>query len=247
MQDDKDVNEAQYEFPLSSALDWKARRIGQAQVPVIVIDSVLQRPAELVDYAAKEVSFDQGDNGNGGYPGIRAPAPLNYVSALVHAVDPLIRSIYALANVELANAECSFSIVTTPAYALHPLQCVPHIDTTYPLQFAILHFLCSDQYGGTAFYRQNLTQFEAVPENREAEYEAAKKLAAYRSGRIRKYVDFGDADYTQIDAFNAAFDRLLIYPSCLLHSGIIRDEKPLKADPLNGRLTANIFVTYVQK
>lgn len=247
MQDDKNVSEPQYEFPLSWALDWKARRIGREQVPVIVIDSVLQRPAELVDYASKEVAFDQAENGNGGYPGIRAPAPLNYVSALVHAVDPLIRSIYDLRNVELANAECSFSIVTTPAFALHPLQCVPHIDTTYPLQFALLHFLCSDQYDGTAFYRQNATQLEAVPENKELEYEAAKQLAAYRPGRTRSYVDSGDADYTQIDAFEAAFDRLLIYPSRLLHSGIIRDKKPLEADPRNGRLTANIFVTYVQK
>lgn len=246
-QDGNDVNEERYSFQLASALDWKARRIGLEQIPVIVIDGVLQCPAELVDYAATEVVFDQGDDGNGGYPGIRAPAPLNYVSSLVHALDPLIRSIYALPNVELANAECSFSMVTTPAESLHPLQCIPHIDTTYPLQFAILHFLCSDQYGGTAFYRQNVTQLEAVPENRESEYEAAKQFAAYRSGRKRNYVNSGDADYTQIDAFNAAFDRLLIYPSRLLHSGIIHDEKPLEADPRNGRLTANIFVTYEQK
>jgi hypothetical protein len=197
MQDDKNVNEAQYEFPLSSALDWKARRIGQGQVPVIVIDSVLQRPTELVDYAAKEVSFDQADIGNGGYPGIRAPAPLNYVSALVHAIDPLIRSIYALSNVELANAECSFSMVTTAAEALHPLQCIPHIDTAYPLQFAMLHFLCHDRYGGTAFYRQNATQLEAVPQSRETEYEAAKERAAHRPERARNYVDVDDADYSQ--------------------------------------------------
>jgi hypothetical protein len=235
-----------YSFALKPSIDWLVHRVGHQQTPVIVIDGVLQNPAELVDYAAEEVSFDQGDDGTGGYP-VRAPAPLNYVGSLVKTLDPLIRDVFALKNVALANAECSFSIVTTPRAALHPLQCIPHIDTTYPLQFAILHYLCADGFGGTAMYRQNATAIEIVTEAEYGDYQKSRETALVSNLRQRDYVGVQDADYSQIAAFEAAFDRVLIYPSNLLHSGIIPKEMPLIADPRRGRITSNIFVTYTQK
>jgi Family of unknown function (DUF6445) len=231
-------------FALRPTLDWSVHTIGSEQTPVLVIDGVLQHPEQLVDYAAQVVSFDMGDDGSGGYPGVRAPAPLNYVGDLVRTLDPLMRDVFGLGKASLANAECSFSIVTTARENLHPAQCIPHIDTTYPLQFAILHYLCNTSFGGTAFFRQNATEIERVTELNFERYDATKNMAQYRSDRARDYVDTQDSDYSQIAAFDAAFDRLLIYPSCILHSGIIHKGTPLIADPRLGRLTSNIFVTY---
>jgi len=55
----------------------------------------------------------------------------------------------------------------------------------------------------------------------------------------------GDTElYQQTAAFEAAFDRLLVYRSRSLHSGQIRSAEALSDDPRAGRLTANIFVNY---
>jgi hypothetical protein len=236
-----------YSFALRPTLDWSAQRVGHLQTPVILIDGVMQDPAALVDYAANEVTFDQKDDGSGAYPGVRAAAPLNYVGALVKALDPLMRDVFGLQNVALASAECSFCIVTTARSALHPLQCIPHIDTTYPLQFAILHYLCANRFGGTAMFRHDATGIETVTEALSSDYQRGKEAALSNSERRQDYFGAGDEDYTQIAAFEAAFDRVIIYPSNLLHSGIITQETPLIADPRLGRLTSNIFVTYTQK
>jgi hypothetical protein len=236
-----------HDFKLRPTLNWTVRRVGREQVPVITIDNVLQNPSDLVDYAAHEVAFKKLEDDAGGYPGVRAPAPLNYVHTLVTAVDPLIQNVFGLTNVSLANAECSFSIVTTPRDQLHPSQCVPHIDTTYPLQFALLHYLCGDRFGGTAFYRQKNTGFETIGENQKPAFDEAAQCALARPERVWGYVADQDPDYAQTAVFDAKFDRLLIYPSQVLHSGVIASETLLSADPCRGRLTANIFATYVQK
>ncbi len=235
-----------YTFPLRPTLDWNAKSIGQEGTKLIVIDGILQNPAELIDYAEHEVKFDGQDSGSGGYPGVRAAAPLNYVGALVHAVDPLIRQVFGLENVSLRHAECTLSMVNTPRGLLHPKQCIPHIDTTDPLQFALLHFLCGDDFGGTAFFRQNATGYERIDAAREARFEQAVQASLCRPERRRDYVGADDPDYERIDVFSAFFDRLLIYPSCVLHSGVIHPETRLSNDPRDGRLTSNIFLNYRQ-
>lgn len=233
-----------FAFPLLPSFDPQVHRVGKESTPVIVVDRVMQRPVELVRYACHDVAFDMLDDGTGKYPGVRAPAPLNYVAALVRALDPILRSTYKLAEATLVNAECTFSIVSTPRSRLHPLQCVPHIDTTYPLQFAILHFLCEQPFGGTAFFRQNLTGLEVVLHDCEADYLQGQRVALANPERRQDFVGDRDPDYTQMAEFGATFDRLLIYPSSLIHSGVIKADTPLTADPHLGRLTSNIFVTY---
>jgi hypothetical protein len=233
-----------YDFPLQPSLNWQVSEIGTEKTPVIVIDGVLQDPDALVDYAAKEVAFTEVIDERGGYPGVRAPAPLNYVGTFVKAVDSLIRDVYGLSNVALANAECSLSIVTTERSSLQPKQCLPHIDTSYPLQFAILHFLCDKPFGGTAFFRQNATGYERISPDRYETYEASLDISLARTGRMRDYIADDDPDYFKIASFDATFDRTLIYPSCILHSGIITQETIFSKDPRRGRLTSNIFVSY---
>jgi hypothetical protein len=239
--------EDKYSFDLNPDMAWAIVHIGQDKTPVITIENVLKKPSFLVDYAAIEVSFDLEDDVIGGYPGIRAAAPLNYVESLVKAVDPLIRDVFGLQNVNLAGAECSFCIVTTPRKALHPLQCIPHIDTTYPLQFAILHYLCPESFGGTAMFRQTATGIETVTEAVAEAYQRARDAVLISDPPQKDYVKIDDPHYSQIASFQAAFDRVIIYPSNLLHSGVITEAEPFDHSPRGGRLTSNIFVTYAQK
>jgi len=216
-------------------------RTGAEHLPIVRIDQLLAQPERLVDYAAQHGGFETvGDNY---YPGVRAAMPLDYVEGLVRALDPLIRSAFNPGAVRLARAECFFSIVTTEPSALAPAQTAPHIDTPDPLQFAAVHFLCGAQFGGTSLFRQNATGYEQVTPDRVAHWNA-ERIAALSTDRASAYMPRGDADYTEIAHCPAAFDRLLLYRSNQLHSGIIPADMPLDPEPRRGRLTATLFIGY---
>lgn len=228
-------------FTPSPAARAAVMRAGVEQLPIVRIDGLLADPHRLIDHAAQHAAFES-VAGNY-YPGVRAAMPLDYVDGLVRALDPLIRSAFAPGAVRLARAECFFSIVTTPPAALAPGQTAPHIDTTDPLQFAAVHFLCDEGFGGTSLYRQNATGFEQVTPDRAAAWDAAR-IAALSEDRTPGYMLRGDADYAEIAHCPAAFDRLLLYRSNQLHSGIIPAAMPLDPDPRRGRLTATLFIAY---
>ncbi|HEX8062062.1 MAG TPA: DUF6445 family protein [Allosphingosinicella sp.] len=234
-----------HDFALNPTPTASLHLIGREREPVMVLDGIMRRPEALVDYAASAVSFAPAGTPQGGYPGVRAPAPLNYVESLVKAMDPIVRRAFGLGQVGLARAECNFSMVTTAPEELTATQRVPHVDTYDALQFAFLHYLCGARFGGTAFYRQRSTGFEAITPQRGAAYVAARDGAA--AGVPPDYIRGDSRDYEQIAAFEARFDRLLIYRSRLLHSGQIPPDMPRIADPRAGRLTANIFVGYARR
>jgi hypothetical protein len=231
-----------YDFSLRPDPSFSLERIGLEREPVMLVDGTMRHAAALVDYAASEVSFDPVWGPSGGYPGIRAPAPLNYVEALVRALDPKIRRAFGLDRVKLARAECSFSLVTLPPDRLAPLQRIPHVDTTDPLQFALLHYLCDARHGGTAFYRHRETGFETLTPERQPAYEAARARELGEASPA--YIDSDSPHYQRTAAFDAKFDRVLVYRSRTFHSGRIAAGQLLSEDPRHGRLTANIFINY---
>ena len=235
---------ASFDFALNPDAGLAVHHLGNEAEPVIVIDRVMADPRALIDYAAAGAPF-VGEGGTG-YPGVRAPAPLSYVEAVVRRLDPLVQRTFGLTNVTLAEAECSFSIVTTPPSALHPVQRIPHIDTSYPLQFAVLHYLCNGDFGGTAFYRHKATGLETISRVREAGYAEIRDAELAAAPPPPGYIGRDPRHYAQTGAFEALFGRLLVYRSCLLHCGLIPPAMRRVADPRRGRLTANIFVSYAQ-
>lgn len=235
----------QYDFGLNPRLRVSLARVGRECEPVLTVDGVMREAQALVDYAAAEVQFaPAASDGAGGYPGLRAPAPLDYVERVVRSLAPIIEQGFELEHAGLLRAECSFSLVTLPPERLAPLQRIPHVDTIDPLQLAFLHFLCDERFGGTAFYRHRATGFETLTAARWPIYQEARdrdlRAAAPGPGYIR-----GDAHgYEQTAVLEARFNRLLVYRSCVLHSGQIDPWAGLSSDPRTGRLTANLFVSY---
>ena len=161
-----------YDFTLAGRWKPVQRSVGEERNPVLMIDDVMEKPAELVRFASEQGGFTEDMAGL--YPGTRAPLPLDYARDLIGRLDPLIRSAYDLPAVKLAKADCVYSLVTLAPDRLHPFQQIPHIDTTSELHFAALHYLCSDSFGGTAFFRQRATGYECITHEREAAYEAAR-------------------------------------------------------------------------
>src|SRR5207244_647064 len=150
---------------------------------------------------------------SGGYPGLRAPAPTNYVEQLVRALAPQIEHAFALDDVALARAECSFSLTTLPEESLTPEQRVPHVDTTYPLQFALLHYLCEPHLGGTSFYRHRASGFEVLTADREPDYDRLRAVELNSAPPAPGYVRAGDDSFLRTGGVDARFNRVVIYRS----------------------------------
>jgi hypothetical protein len=232
------------DFSLRPRLNVRVEHAGREREPVLIVEGAMASASALVDYAATEVKFEPVWGPSGGYPGVRAPAPLDYVGTLVRALSPTIEGAFGLERVKLARAECSFSLVTLPPDRLAPLQRIPHVDTTDPLQFAILHFLCDESFGGTAFYRHRATGFETLTPERAAAYEPIRARELAEGPAPPAYIVGDTPHYERTAALAAAFDRVLVYRSRTFHSGLIAPDSPLSEDPKRGRLTANIFVNY---
>jgi hypothetical protein len=235
-----------YDLRLNPRPSVSLQRFGQEQERVLLVDNVLLDANALVDYASWEVAFTPAGNPDGGYPGVRAPAPLNYVENVVRALSPIVERAFGLDGVALSNVECSLSLTTTGPEYLTVQQRTPHIDTTYPLQFAWLHYLCPPGHGGTSFYRHRATGFETLDPARAQTYDAVRARELAERPPPLRYADARSDRYVAIGSCAATFNRLAIYRSCLLHSGDIPQDVPLLADPRRGRLTANIFVNYRQ-
>lgn len=232
-----------YDFELADPIRLSLESIGNEREPVLIVEQPIRNPEALVDYAARMVTFAPAGGPSGGYPGIRAPAPLNYVETLVKALDKPMRRAFGLSQVKLARAECSLSLVTLRPDQLAPFQRIPHVDTVDPLQFALLHYLCPPELGGTAFYRHRATGFETLTAERQQEYEAVRDRELSRP-KAASYITGSTEHYDQVRAFEARFNRVIVYRSRTFHSGQIPEGPVLDADPRRGRLTANIFVNY---
>lgn len=215
-------------------------RIGGERTPILVVDDFLSEPELLVDYAAGQGGFAADTAAY--YPGVRAPAPAIYSFALRAFLGPAIAEAFGLDGFAVSRERVEFSIVTTPPERLGLLQRMPHIDNTHPGHFAVLHYLCGPGHGGTAFYRHRATGFETIDQARFPAYEAAVESELARLGPpSARYVGADDERFERIAAFQAVFNRVLVYRGLSLHSAEIPSGAGLDPDPRAGRLTANAF------
>jgi hypothetical protein len=217
--------------------------IGLSREPVIAVEDTLLDPDAAIEQAAC-LAFEAADEGRGGFPGVRAQAPRALAETLIDGAMPLIEQVFGLARAALSGVDASFSIVTAPPAALHPMQRIPHIDSRDPRRLALLCYLGRGAMGGTAFFRQDSTGLEQVSPDRFDAYRAARQADLARLPVEVRYPGAGTPGYTETAHFEARFNRLLVYRSCSLHSGIIPSDAKLSADPRLGRLTLNIFMDF---
>lgn len=217
-------------------------RTGHSGEQVVVLDNVFAAPAEIVAAVAGQARFAPAP-GTGGYPGIQAPAPAAYSRALLAAAAPALALLFGHDDGAIGGIGCTFSLVTQPPKALHPLQTVPHIDIAEPDRFAVLHYLCDAPFGGTAFYRQDATGLEQVARADWPRFQAERD-AGLAQPCARGYPSPATPGYTRTAAIAARMDRIVVYRSHSLHSGIIVPGLPHPADPQRGRLTGNLFAIY---
>lgn len=229
--------------PASIALNPRAqiqlRRTGREGHPLLIVDDVLNDPDVLVEQAV-HAAWAPPHHTN--YPGLNAPLPDAYGQAILAAVRPILARGFGLPGHLPLSLFGFFALATQAPGDLAPIQKIPHRDSSDPFQIALVHYLCRDQAGGTAFFRHKASGFESVDARRAAGYDAASAAELAEGPDLPRHVDEATPGFEQVDFAPIAFNRLVAYRSHVLHSGLLNPAR-LGDDPRTGRLTANCFIT----
>ena len=219
---------------------WRinVERKGREAEPVVTIDQFAADPEALVNAAAGARFSAEAAH----YPGIRADVGVAMSQAMLAALRPVFADVFAMPTAP-SMLGCFFSIVTTPAATLTPLQRLPHYDGVEAERLALILYLCAPEHGGTSFYRHKATEFETVSQERFAAYRAALAADVQTHGLPPPGYINGDTPlFERIGGSPATFNRAVLYRGRNLHSGDIAPDFRFDPSPRNGRLTLNAFL-----
>lgn len=223
----------------SESLQFHVDYVGNTRSPVIVIENAWPDPQALVDMAAAKHDYSLRSFY---YPGIRSSATPDYASAITAKFEPLIRDTFKLAE-KITITDSTFSLIATPASRLVPFQRVPHFDSTDVNRFALLHYLCGPEHGGTSFYRHRSSGIEEVTADNHRTYVAAVNAEVKSLGMPPpQFIDGDTAMFKRISRYECSFNRVLIYRGRMLHSVNTPVTETPDINPRSGRLTVNTFL-----
>lgn len=231
-------------FKINTALAPQLLYVGQQQTPVLIIDDLAaDLPALLADALTAEFQSDA----HSYYPGVRAMLPRPYVIAVLDAVYQLIYQVYQVpVSRRLKPQDIYYSLISTAEQDLKPLQCLPHFDSTDPYYFALLHYLSPEPHGGTGLFRHQPTGFEKITAATQSGYfQAAEQHLAKQGPPQQRYCVETNDHYELYQKLEYRQNRLVIYPGNLLHSSLVNPATDIAASISNGRLTANIFINFL--
>jgi hypothetical protein len=215
------------------------RVFGSERATLLVIDNLVAEPDRLV----KKAGTAQFVSGGRFYPGIRAKAPPSYEHFLSTRLPPLLAEHFGFTGSTVRLSMCHYSLVTTPASELAPMQRIPHVDSLARDGFATIHYLFKGALGGTAFYRHRATGFESLDEARGPEYfNVLQAESAGPDSPGQRYINGDTPLFERIEQAEGVFNRMLVYRRNSLHSGSIDDSFVPDPDPRTGRLSINSFI-----
>ncbi len=219
--------------------------IGREQNPLLIIDNFFAAPEHLIKQACSEPDFIA--QASDFYPGLRKPILGVYPVQSLHTITPLVREHFSIAPEPKAQLSlCAFSLTSTAPEKLRPIQSVPHIDTHDSMQFAMVHYLCAESFGGTSFYRHRSTGFESINQERLTDYFKILKQEIMNERQSQFNYINGDTNlFERIYQVPVVFNRAIVYRSNQLHSGDISAQLGLSTNPRQGRLTANSFFCFI--
>ena len=218
-------------------LSIRVEHVGAERIPLMVIDNLVDRPHDLVAYAASDCTLAPPTDM---YPGLRAPAPASYVEVLRKGLTRAINAAHALPDLELHSAISYLCVVTAKPQDLKPVQCMPHIDGTAANGFSTVHYLCSPAFAGTSLYRHRRTGYELIPEFRHDRYRSVLEQELRETPwTTQGYINGDTAMFERIASTEVAFNRMVLYPSNALHSADIGQNFAFDPDPRSGRFSVN--------
>lgn len=223
------------EYILNPAVNVEKIRHPDPDVSVYVVDDFLENPESLVGYAQSKAYFGNIGADKTAYPGIRDRLPRPYERIM----EKVIRLVYGCRDLSIHR--CMLSLTTLDPGQLSTAQRVPHTDAFGDDQFAAVHFLCGPPHGGTAIYRYLPRDLVKIGEcNRHVIREMLQKAHDYPQEHPG-YLAGDTRFYKQEIKVDAKFNRLVLYPSNLLHCALLSSPQSLKQDVSTGRLTVASF------
>jgi hypothetical protein len=214
--------------------------IGAERAPLLVIDNFVANAEALVaDACARPLTVRSRY-----FPGIRAEAPPAYQQLLLTRLQGPLLDCLGVQEGTLTLSMCHYSLITTPARELEPLQRIPHVDSFAQSGLATIHYLFKTKLGGTAFYRHRRTGFESIDESRRAQYwRALDEEHSSTAAPGPEYINGSTELFEQIAKQEGVFNRMLVYRRNSLHSGCIEASVP-DPSPATGRLSINSFIDW---
>lgn len=219
-------------------------RLGAEGAPLLIIDDAFSRPEALVQMAAS-APFRQVEGAGNHFPGVRAQLPESYPQSLLVLLEAY-RDQFSIDAIENHHVTLNhLQMVTTAPEQLSLPQRFPHFDTFDDRQVAFLHYLTANDHGGTDFYRHRATGFERIRAERFRPYTSKLVEQVTSSGMPPSdYIRGSNEMFERIESVASRFNRLIVYFSNSLHSGMIRSDANLSADPAKGRLMATSFIHF---
>lgn len=218
--------------------------VGHEKTPVISIDNAFPDLISITDFAHNDASFKP--DSKTAYPGIRALLPTWYIQELIHVIVPHLKREYPTLNKKTPSPVMAyFSLLTHRETELSRFQRVPHFDSLNVDYFALVHYLNPGNFGGTGFFRHRPTGFERLTQDRFPQFTQAAEAHFRMHGEpAAQYIRSSNDHFELIATMNYRPNRIIAYPGNLLHSGIVHPEKDIDANPVTGRLTANLFLQF---
>ncbi len=226
------------EFILNQAVHVEKIPHQDPDVSIYVVDDFLENPQALVDYARAKAYFGDVGEDRTAYPGIRDRLPRAYEQVL----ESVIELVYGIRHPGIHR--CMLSLTTLQPDQLKRAQKIPHVDAFSDEQFAAVHYLCDAPHGGTAFYRylpRNIARMrepdkEVISEMLQGVEDYPEEHVGYLTGNTRFY--------RQEALVQAKFNRLILYPSNVLHCAQLDSSQSFVADIAQGRLSVASFFEF---
>lgn len=221
-------------------------QVGDEKTPVIIIDDFLVTTSQAIKEAVHS-KYLAGKAHNNYYPGVCSPVGSDYGMAVLNAIAPIFyQALKVPRELTLYPKDGRYSLLAQEEKDLDLLQCIPHFDNNLKYSFAVMHYLNAGDFGGTAIYRHKPTGYENITEQRKPHYLAQAQAFINTNGNPQqKYFTDSTSHYELIEVIEYKANRLVIYPSTLLHSAYIKQPlHDVNNDPKTGRLTANIFIEF---
>jgi hypothetical protein len=240
-----DVAPAAPLFAFNDDAEVTVLHIGRSGIAVTRIDNVLHAPQSVAALGFEQPYVE--DRGNL-YPGLRAPIPPDLSTALRTWLTRTLQRNGILKSDQIFQRDSSFySIVTTAAEDLLPIQRIPHYDSTDPGLFAAVIYLCDTRFSGTSFYRHRKTGYEEITSENQGDY----RLALDRELRIhgpppKGYINADSSLFEVVFSNQLTFNSAIVYPARALHAANIgkRFEPPKEKSEWRLTLTALLHVSH---
>ncbi|WP_033095546.1 DUF6445 family protein [Colwellia psychrerythraea] len=211
---------------------------------VLVIDEFLFNTDAVTHFAHNIAYFKPMFADNTLFPGMRDKMPMPYTRLLKHFFETFIlpdtrpESCY-----QTSFYSSLLSLVTCEPSLLTVNQKMPHVDSCHNDDYAFVHYLSSQELGGTSFYcykPKKLVQFQQ--EHKSVLPEIVAKVTDSQ-GDHDGYITESTSLFEKILTIDAKFNRLVIYPANVLHSANLASSNNYCGDLNQGRLSISSFAS----